>query len=184
MRTLRIASRRAQPLPRGALRRAFPTGRQLPRLQKLVVTHWEDEPPWQKRNLAAYQQFWCVSAADLAAVAAACTGLQLLSLCSVLAPQPELVGALAQLQQQLHLPALTVSDWNGWLTDESATVLGQMSISLRDLRIWEAPLLTDVGLACVTQLTALTHLSVSLEQTALSEEMSEARAHACVEDTH
>lgn len=103
-----------------ALHHAFPAGRQLPELTALNLIA---DPSWR-----ATPPSWRVDAADLTAVAAACSGLQELSLVGVIADQTDgtMARALAQLQQ-VPLTHLELDDWRGCLTDDAAAALAQLT---------------------------------------------------------
>jgi hypothetical protein len=143
-----------QPLPRGAVRHMLPPGRVLQALKVLRVECCDNTDAADSFDADA----WCVDAADIDSISAACPNLQTLKLCCVVRATPEVVSSLGRLQR-LPLLELSVGDSTGWLTDDAADALAGIS-SLRRLRVYNARQLSDVGLEHLTALRQLRRLSI------------------------
>jgi hypothetical protein len=135
-----------QPLPCGAVQHMLPPGHVLQALKELRVERWEEEA---KRDSDSFDaDAWCVEAAGIDSISAACPNLETLKLRRVLRATPEVVSSLGRLQR-LPLLELSVRDSTGSLTDDAASMLARIS-SLRTLDLLGARHLSDVGLEHLT----------------------------------
>lgn len=161
-------------LPLHALRHLFlAAGPQLQALTCLELTadlDMEYDPEWVSTG-----DEWCVDADDIDAVAASCPNLARLHLARVLQPDAlygTAIYSLLRLQQQLHLPSLSLE--GTCVNDDTAGVLAQMTslqyLCLESIRegeeaedMWEheATRFTERGLEKLTALKQLTRLEVS-----------------------
>jgi hypothetical protein len=150
---LKIDTPYALPLPATALQHMFPAGRQLPRLQHLVV--YSGESRWLDED-------W-ITAAELSGLVGACPALTHLDLIRVLAADAD-VSALLQLPQQCQYLGVGGPAFG----DRAAGVLAQLAqlTALRWARggITEASDLTYAGLAQLTALHALDRLLIEEQQ--------------------
>lgn len=89
---LAIDSNNLSPLPPGAARHMFPTGRQLPLLQRLTIspTEIDTDPPGPNE--------WCIDSADIASICKGCPGLRFLDIFGTVRPGADL-SELLQLPQ-------------------------------------------------------------------------------------
>lgn len=141
------------PLPWGAVRHAFPTGRVLPHLQTLALVSAHYVQGLQSRE----GRPGCMSAWDLRAVARACPALSDLRL--------QYACTSDDLTPLLQLPStLTGLELAGSaLGDDSAAAVAQLT-RLKSLEWNYSPDLTDAGLEHLTALTGLTHLKMFMNE--------------------
>jgi hypothetical protein len=155
--SLVLGSNMCQPLPRGALHHMLKAGKQLPHLKTLELVS-----PYSAVWDGVNSHYWCLEAADVARISTTCPNLERLLLCSVLrhVKSTPVLSALGRLQRRLtQLSALTVADSTGFVNDDAAAALGQLT-GLTELRILCAPHLTDCGLDGLQALQQLRRLEV------------------------